>query len=358
LVEREYLQIYKRYNETRPKVDVMADEIHLNLLTQGSYVWNQMRKMKASNLIRQKWLPYLLKISWGLGSLLMVALLITGCAHYPVNSDLKQIDPNCGYRAKFMGVQGNSPDILFYLTFSGGGTRAAAFSYGVLEELRKTEVVIDGKKRRLLDEVDVISSVSGGSFTAGYYGLFGEGIFQDFEGKVLKKNIQGALTSGTFLNPINWVRLSFATFDRSDLAAILDAFNRQIVGWSMGDTLSHGILAEALDKVFRRRKPEVGLIFHSDRGTQYASYAFRDLLDRYGFVPSMSSTGHCYDNALMESFFHTLKTELIYFEKYRTRQEARGSVFEYIEIFYNRIRKHSSLNYCSPAEFEKRTGEA
>jgi putative transposase len=142
------------------------------------------------------------------------------------------------------------------------------------------------------------------------------------------------------------------------LAAILDAFNRQIVGWSMGDTLSHGILAEALDKAFRRRKPEAGLIFHSDRGTQYASYAFRDLLDRYGFVPSMSSTGHCYDNALMESFFHTLKTELIYFEKYRTRQEARGSVFEYIEIFYNRTRRHSSLNYYSPAEFEKRASEA
>jgi transposase InsO family protein len=142
------------------------------------------------------------------------------------------------------------------------------------------------------------------------------------------------------------------------LAAILDAFNRQIVGWSMGETLNHGILAEALEKALRRRKPEAGLIFHSDRGTQYASYAFRDLLDRYGFVQSMSSTGHCYDNALMESFFHTLKTELIYFEKYRTRQEARGSVFEYIEIFYNRTRRHSSLDYCSPAEFEKRASEA
>jgi putative transposase len=134
--------------------------------------------------------------------------------------------------------------------------------------------------------------------------------------------------------------------------------NRQIVGWSMGETLNYGIFAEALEKALRRRKPEAGLIFHSDRGTQYASYAFRDLLDRYGFVQSMSSTGHCYDNALMESFFHTLKTELIYFEKYRTKQEARGSVFEYIEIFYNRTRRHSSLNYCSPAEFEKRASEA
>jgi len=141
------------------------------------------------------------------------------------------------------------------------------------------------------------------------------------------------------------------------LAGILDAFNRKVVGWSIGDTLNHGIVAGALEKAFRREKPGRGLIFHSDRGTQYASYAFRVLLAQHGFVPSMSSKGHCYDNALMESFFHTLKTELVYFEKYQTRQEARGSVFEYIEVFYNRIRRHSSLDYCSPAEFEKRMGE-
>ena len=138
------------------------------------------------------------------------------------------------------------------------------------------------------------------------------------------------------------------------LAAILDVFNRQIVGWSMDDRLSHGILADALHKALRQRRPEAGVLFHSDRGTQYASYAFRDLMEQYGFVQSMSSSGNCYDNALMESFFHTLKTELIYFEKYRTRQEARGSVFEYIEVFYNRVRRHSALNYCSPAEFERK----
>jgi len=141
------------------------------------------------------------------------------------------------------------------------------------------------------------------------------------------------------------------------LAAILDAFNRQIVGWSMGDRLNHSILADALHKALKRQKPGAGLIFHSDRGTQYTSYAFQDLLHQYGFVPSMSSTGNCYDNAIMESFFHTLKTELIYFEKYRTRREAQGSVFEYIEVFYNRIRRHSALNYCSPVEFEKKACE-
>jgi NTE family protein len=142
-----------------------------------------------------------------------------GCAHYPVNEPLKQVDPQSGYRGKYMGTPGNSENLLLYLTFSGGGTRAAALSYGVLEELRKTEVVIDGKKRWLLDEIDGISSVSGGSFTAGYYGLFGDRIFEDFESKFLKKNIQGALTAGTFLNPINWFRLYSDTFDRSDLAA-------------------------------------------------------------------------------------------------------------------------------------------
>jgi NTE family protein len=132
---------------------------------------------------------------------------------------LKQVDPQSGYRAKFMGSPGNSENLFLYLTFSGGGTRAAALSYGVLEELRKTEVVIDGKKRRLLDEIDGISSVSGGSFTAGYYGLFGDRIFEDFETKFLKKNIQGALAARTFFNPINWFRLSSTYFDRSDLAA-------------------------------------------------------------------------------------------------------------------------------------------
>ena len=135
------------------------------------------------------------------------------------------------------------------------------------------------------------------------------------------------------------------------LAAILDVFNRQIVGWSIDSKLSHELLADALKKALLQRRPKAGVLFHSDRGTQYASYAFRNLIQRHGFVQSMSSSGNCYDNALMESFFHTLKTELIYFEKYQTRQEACGSIFEYIEIFYNRVRRHSAINYCSPVEY-------
>jgi NTE family protein len=152
-------------------------------------------------------------------TLTWAALVAIGCAHYPINQPLKQVDPESGYRPKYMKAPGNFENLLLNLTFSGGGTRAAALSYGVLEELRKTEVIIDGRKRRLLDEIDGISSVSGGSFTAGYYGLFGDRIFEDFESKFLKKSIQGALTRQTFLNPINWFRLSATYFDRSDLAA-------------------------------------------------------------------------------------------------------------------------------------------
>jgi NTE family protein len=166
--------------------------------------------------------------------LLLTVFYVIGCAHYPVNQPLKQIDSQSGYRGKYMGAPGNSENLLLYLTFSGGGTRAAALSYGVLEELRRTEVVFDGKKRRLLDEIDGISSVSGGSFTSGYYGLFGDRIFEDFESKFLKKNIQGALITRTFLNPINWVRLSSNYFDRSDLA--VEYYDKHIFeGKTFGD---------------------------------------------------------------------------------------------------------------------------
>jgi NTE family protein len=147
-----------------------------------------------------------------------LAVVAIGCAHYPINQPIKEFQPNAGYRAAQVKDPENSDQMLLFLTFSGGGTRAAALSYGVLEELKKTEVVIDGKRRRLLDEVDGISGVSGGSFTAGYYGLFGDRIFEDFEGKFLKKNIQGKLLLGV-LNPVNWFKLFSGTFGRSDLSA-------------------------------------------------------------------------------------------------------------------------------------------
>lgn len=145
-----------------------------------------------------------------------------GCSHfghYPVNASLEKFTAGYGYIPQNVGPEGNSEELLLVLTFSGGGTRAAAFSYGVLEELRATEITLSRKKRRLSDEADIISGVSGGSFTAAYFGLFGERIFEDFEQRFLKKDIQSAISSSIFLNPVNWFRLSSPFFDRSDLAA-------------------------------------------------------------------------------------------------------------------------------------------
>lgn len=136
------------------------------------------------------------------------------------------------------------------------------------------------------------------------------------------------------------------------LASTMDLYSRLIVGWSMSPSLKAAIVIDSMNMAIGRRSPQAGLIHHSDRGVQYASGEFRKLLDQHGIESSMSRTGNCYDNAAKESFFHTLKTELVHHEHYRTRPEARASVFDYIEAFYNRQRLHSTLDYCSPVEFE------
>lgn len=149
-------------------------------------------------------------------------LVLAGCATYPVNPPLAQYNQKVGYRFNNLNSTGNSDSLFVILTFSGGGTRAAALSYGVLEKLRKTKIQWQGKERRLLDEVDVISSVSGGSFTAAYYGLFREELFdpEKFEKVFLYRNIEAELIGGLF-NPINWFRLASSTFGRIELAAEL-----------------------------------------------------------------------------------------------------------------------------------------
>jgi transposase InsO family protein len=136
------------------------------------------------------------------------------------------------------------------------------------------------------------------------------------------------------------------------LSAVMDLCSKGIAGWSMDERMKTDLVQGALTMAYGRRNPGVGLLHHSDRGSQYASEDYQNLLKKYGMQASMSRKGNCWDNAPMESFFHTLKTELTHHKKYQTREEARRDIFEYIEVFYNRQRLHSSLGYKSPAEFE------
>ncbi len=137
------------------------------------------------------------------------------------------------------------------------------------------------------------------------------------------------------------------------LAAVQDAFSRRIVGWCMADHMREELVIEALTMAVRRRRPGPGVIHHSDQGSQYVSLGFGLACTRAGISRSMGSVGDCYDNAVAETFFATLKKELVYRRSWPTRQELRSEVFEYIEGFYNPRRRHSTLGMLSPAEFEE-----
>lgn len=136
------------------------------------------------------------------------------------------------------------------------------------------------------------------------------------------------------------------------VAIVMDLFSRKIVGLSMGDRLQTELISRALKQAILHREIGDGLMHHSDRGCQYTSKEFKELTESYGIKLSMSGKGYCYDNAVAESFFHTLKTEHTNFYKYRIREDAKNSIFEYIEIFYNRQRTHSTVGYLTPEEFE------
>ena len=139
------------------------------------------------------------------------------------------------------------------------------------------------------------------------------------------------------------------------LAAVLDAHSRKVVGWSMSDRMQASLVMDALRMALGRRCPDqaTSLLHHSDRGSQYASQAYQDLLREHNITCSMSRRANCWDNAMMESFFATLKKERIHHESYATREDARQAVFEYIELFYNTRRRHSALGYLSPEQFEQ-----
>jgi putative transposase len=139
------------------------------------------------------------------------------------------------------------------------------------------------------------------------------------------------------------------------LAAIMDLFSRKIVGWAMRDHLRAELASSALTMAIRQQRPDAGLIHHSDRGVQYASNEYRSALAAADITASMSRKADCYDNAPMESFFHTLKTELVHHRDYRTRAEAQHDIFAFIEGFYNRTRLHSAIGYIAPIEMELKT---
>ncbi|MFN0074822.1 MAG: IS3 family transposase [Chloroflexota bacterium] len=138
------------------------------------------------------------------------------------------------------------------------------------------------------------------------------------------------------------------------LASLLDACSRRIVGWALADHLRTELATEALTMALAHRKPDAGLVHHSDRGCQYTARAYGEVLEASGALRSVGSPGVCWDNAVAESFFATLKTELIHRHRWPTRQAATTAIFEYIEAFYNRARLHSGLGYLSPLAFERR----
>jgi transposase InsO family protein len=137
------------------------------------------------------------------------------------------------------------------------------------------------------------------------------------------------------------------------LAVVLDLCSRAVVGWSMANHMRAELVNQALSMALYQRQPAAGLIMHTDRGSQYGADSYRQLLTRHGIEPSMSRKGNCWDNAVAESFFHTLKTELVYREDFKTHEYAQTAVFEYIEVFYNRQRCHSANGYRAPLAYEQ-----
>lgn len=140
------------------------------------------------------------------------------------------------------------------------------------------------------------------------------------------------------------------------LAVLLDLYSRQVVGWAMGERINQPLATQALAMAIERRRPGPGLIHHTDQGMLYASAAYRAMLKAHGMVASMSRKGDCYDNAVAESFFSSLKNELTWHQSYATRGQARAAIFTYIELFYNRRRLHQTLGYLSPARYEECAG--
>jgi putative transposase len=142
------------------------------------------------------------------------------------------------------------------------------------------------------------------------------------------------------------------------LAVLIDLYSRKVLGWAMSERIDQQLVIDALNMAILRSQPEPGLIHHTDQGRQYSSMSYVEMLKRQGMIQSMSRRGNCYDNAVAESFFSSLKNEVVHHRSFKTRDEARTTIFEYIEVFYNRERRHQSLDYLSPVDYERSSAVA
>jgi len=165
---------------------------------------------------------------------------------------------------------------------------------------------------------------------------------------IVNRNFQPSAKNETWTTDITYIPTQEGWLY---LAVVEDLFTRKIVGWSMSKSMESRLVVDALEMAVQRELPGEGLVAHSDRGVQYASEHYQELLQKHAITCSMSRKGNCWDNAPMESFFATLKKELVHHETYQTHAQARQSLFEYIEVFYNRTRIHSALGYKSPTQF-------
>lgn len=167
---------------------------------------------------------------------------------------------------------------------------------------------------------------------------------------LLERNFLPASPDQCYVGDITYIRTREGWLY---LATVIDLYSRKVVGWAMSHRINRHLVIDAMRMAIVNRQPARGLIFHSDRGSQYASNDFRKLLENHGVKQSMSRRGDCWDNAVAESFFGTIKKELVHHDDYLTREEARMSIFEYIEVYYNRKRLHSTIGYLSPTEYEE-----
>ena len=222
-------------------------------------------------------------------------------------------------------------------------------SYGALKTWKALRAEgIDGGKHRIarLRRENGIEARRRRRFKAGVYARGGRWCAPD----LVERRFQAPAPNRIWVGDVTFIRCRKGWLF---LAMLLDLYSRRIVGWSMSGRNDQALVTDALRMALEHRQPAAGLIHHTDRGRLYACGAYRQMLQDHGLQPSMGRKGDCYDNAVAESFFSTLKNELIHGQWFQDRDQARTAIFDYIEVFYNRQRRHQTLGYRSPEEFEK-----